>query len=259
MPGLLRAERRLRPRRGADPRRPRRRRVADHRPESVDFAGARRRLVLRAGAHRPGSSQAPRPVLPAGADEAAGRAGAADPADHRRLGVQRGLLRRGGHRRRERRGPARRRLAGSHRHPRVRTRRRHPRPAARLRPRARPGDPAGASRAASRPGVAGRGRRRLGRVADPAPPRAAHHGHPEQDVPGVEASVAKLLWAPWHQRLGELAMSRHRAAATVAPTASSPTCSGCSCSPGPTPSTAGSNEIQRNIIADRLLGRVPRR
>ncbi|MEV6400892.1 acyl-CoA dehydrogenase family protein [Streptomyces sp. NPDC051907] len=77
-------------------------------------------------------------------------------------------------------------------------------------------------------------------------------------------SVAKLLWGRWHQRLGELAMQVRGAAATV----------------GPEPWTAesayvldelqrlflftradtiygGSDEIQRNIIAERVLG-LPR-
>ena len=47
VPGLQRARRRLRPRQRADPRRARRRRVGDHRAEGVDVARARRRLVLR--------------------------------------------------------------------------------------------------------------------------------------------------------------------------------------------------------------------
>ena len=63
----------------------------------------------------------------------------------------------------------------------------------------------------------------------------------------------------WHQRLGELAMDVARAAARWSPAADelsdaqrlflftrADTIYG------------GSNEIQRNIIADRLLGRVPR-
>jgi len=74
------------------------------------------------------------------------------------------------------------------------------------------------------------------------------------------ASVAKLLWATWHQRLGELAMAVQGAAATVAE--------------GPPYELTdaqrlflftradtiygGSHEIQRNIVADRLLGRVAR-
>jgi alkylation response protein AidB-like acyl-CoA dehydrogenase len=71
---------------------------------------------------------------------------------------------------------------------------------------------------------------------------------------GMTASVAKLLWAPWHQRLGELALEVGGAAATVAPD-------------GLTDAQrlflftradtiyGGSNEIQRTIIANHLLGR----
>jgi alkylation response protein AidB-like acyl-CoA dehydrogenase len=77
-------------------------------------------------------------------------------------------------------------------------------------------------------------------------------------APGTEANVAKLLWAPWHQRLGELAVDVAGASATLA---------------GPEYDLSGaqrlflqtradtiyggSNEIQRNIIAERRLG-LPR-
>ncbi|MEU9100444.1 acyl-CoA dehydrogenase family protein [Streptomyces sp. NPDC048361] len=83
------------------------------------------------------------------------------------------------------------------------------------------------------------------------------------DDPGAP-SVAKLLWGGWHRRLGELAMAVRGAAATVAPgdwNASAPyaldalqhlflftradTIYG------------GSDEIQRTIIAERVLG-LPR-
>jgi alkylation response protein AidB-like acyl-CoA dehydrogenase len=78
------------------------------------------------------------------------------------------------------------------------------------------------------------------------------------DVPGTEANVNKLIWAQWHQRLGELAVDVVGGAATLA-------------GPGYELSNAqrlflytradtiygGSNEIQRNVIAERLLG-LPR-
>jgi alkylation response protein AidB-like acyl-CoA dehydrogenase len=78
------------------------------------------------------------------------------------------------------------------------------------------------------------------------------------DDPGA-ASVSKLVWANWHQRLGELAMDVLGAAGTLAEAfpyelsdlqrlalfSRSDTIYG------------GSNEIQRNIIAERVLG-LPR-
>ncbi|SHL01308.1 acyl-CoA dehydrogenase family protein [Streptomyces yunnanensis] len=77
-------------------------------------------------------------------------------------------------------------------------------------------------------------------------------------------SVAKLLWGGWHQRLGELVMRVRGAAATVGPVDWSPE--------APYELDAlqrlflftradtiygGSDEIQRNIIAERVLG-LPR-
>jgi alkylation response protein AidB-like acyl-CoA dehydrogenase len=79
------------------------------------------------------------------------------------------------------------------------------------------------------------------------------------ETPGAEASISKLLWAPWHQRLGELAMAVQGAD---------------SLDVGATPIDydslqrlflfsrsdtiyGGSNEIQRDIVARRMLG-LPR-
>jgi hypothetical protein len=79
------------------------------------------------------------------------------------------------------------------------------------------------------------------------------------ETPGAEASISKLLWAPWHQRLGELAMAVQGERALDLDTETgelgelqrlflfsrSDTIYG------------GSNEIQRDIIARRMLG-LPR-
>ena len=76
--------------------------------------------------------------------------------------------------------------------------------------------------------------------------------------PGPEASIAKIFWATWHRGLGELAMDVCGAASTLAGQdddlddwqrlflfSRSDTV------------YAGTNEIQRNIIAERVLG-LPR-
>ncbi|NGO08423.1 acyl-CoA dehydrogenase, partial [Streptomyces sp. HC44] len=77
-------------------------------------------------------------------------------------------------------------------------------------------------------------------------------------------SVAKLLWGRWHQRLGELAMQVRGAEAAVGPADWSPS------APYELDTLqhlflfsradtvyGGSDEIQRTIIAERVLG-LPR-
>ncbi|WP_432843437.1 acyl-CoA dehydrogenase family protein [Dactylosporangium sp. CA-092794] len=74
------------------------------------------------------------------------------------------------------------------------------------------------------------------------------------------ASVAKLLWAGWHQALGELAMAVDGPAATVLRDAPYELSDAQRLFLFTRADTiyGGSNEIQRNIIADRLLGRARR-
>ena len=65
VPGILRAQRRLRSRQHPDACGARRRRVGDHRSEGVDHARAPRRLVLRRVPHRSRVDVAPRALVPA--------------------------------------------------------------------------------------------------------------------------------------------------------------------------------------------------
>jgi alkylation response protein AidB-like acyl-CoA dehydrogenase len=81
---------------------------------------------------------------------------------------------------------------------------------------------------------------------------------PAGSTPGAEANISKLLWAPWHQQLGELAVDVLGPAATT-------TGANYALSDAQTlflftrsdTIYGGSNEIQRNVIAERLLG-LPR-
>jgi alkylation response protein AidB-like acyl-CoA dehydrogenase len=78
--------------------------------------------------------------------------------------------------------------------------------------------------------------------------------------PGPEASIAKLLWSNWHQRLGELAMDVLGSEALVTGDNSGYDLTDLQTlflfSRADT-IYGGSNEIQRNIIAERMLG-LPR-
>ena len=89
---------------------------------------------------------------------------------------------------------------------------------------------------------------------------------------GPEQSIGKLYWASWHQRLGELAMRVRGAAAMVAEPSEGAHASeaGLDYLLDPWQRTflysrahtiyGGSNEVQRNIIGERVLGlpRLPR-
>jgi alkylation response protein AidB-like acyl-CoA dehydrogenase len=76
------------------------------------------------------------------------------------------------------------------------------------------------------------------------------------EPPGPEASIGKLHWSSWHQHLGELAMDVHGAASTVLGDDLADLQYTFQFSRSHT-IYAGSSEIQRNIIAERVLG-LPR-
>lgn len=74
---------------------------------------------------------------------------------------------------------------------------------------------------------------------------------------GHEASVTKLVWATWHRALGELAMDVLGAAGLVAPDDELTGWQRLFLFSRADTIYGGSNEIQRNIIAERVLG-LPR-
>jgi alkylation response protein AidB-like acyl-CoA dehydrogenase len=79
------------------------------------------------------------------------------------------------------------------------------------------------------------------------------------DKPGAEASISKLLWAPWHQRLGELAMAVQGSASleTDVDTGDFDELQRLFLFSRADTIYGGSNEIQRDILARRMLG-LPR-
>jgi len=83
-------------------------------------------------------------------------------------------------------------------------------------------------------------------------------GGPAGAAPGTEANIAKLLWGPWHQRLGELAADVAGPDATGAgPDYDLTDAQRLFLHTRSDTIYGGSSEIQRNIIAERGLG-LPR-
>ncbi|MGH3715353.1 MAG: acyl-CoA dehydrogenase family protein [Micromonosporaceae bacterium] len=74
---------------------------------------------------------------------------------------------------------------------------------------------------------------------------------------GAEASVAKLMWAGWHKRLGELAMRVRGAASLVTDDGELDQWQRLFLFSRADTIYGGSDEVQRNIIAERVLG-LPR-
>jgi alkylation response protein AidB-like acyl-CoA dehydrogenase len=75
-------------------------------------------------------------------------------------------------------------------------------------------------------------------------------------APGPEASVTKLAWSQWHQHLTDLAMEIAGAGATTTPDGLTPLQHAWLFCRQDT-IAAGSSEIQRNVIGERVLG-LPR-
>ncbi|MDQ7903746.1 acyl-CoA dehydrogenase family protein [Phytohabitans sp. ZYX-F-186] len=76
---------------------------------------------------------------------------------------------------------------------------------------------------------------------------------------GANASVAKLLWANWHQRLGELAVDEPGAMLAEGEPYALSDAQRLFLFTRADTIYGGSNEIQRGIVADALLGKVGRR
>jgi alkylation response protein AidB-like acyl-CoA dehydrogenase len=79
------------------------------------------------------------------------------------------------------------------------------------------------------------------------------------EQPGPEGSIGKLFWSRWHQRLGEFATRMMGADATISPREGDPEHGFVHTFMFSRAHTiyAGSSEIQRNIIGERVLG-LPR-
>jgi alkylation response protein AidB-like acyl-CoA dehydrogenase len=96
-------------------------------------------------------------------------------------------------------------------------------------------------------------RRTLASVAAGSPETAPQSGH---KFPS-EASVTKLLWSHWHRDLGELAMEVRGAASMITPPGDFDEWQRLFLFSRADTIYGGSDEIQRNIIAERTLG-LPR-
>jgi alkylation response protein AidB-like acyl-CoA dehydrogenase len=77
------------------------------------------------------------------------------------------------------------------------------------------------------------------------------------ETPGPEASVGKLHWSSWHQHLGELSMDLMGPEGLVQSTGHVDDCQYEFLFSRAETIFAGSSEIQRNVVGERVLG-LPR-
>ena len=228
-------------------------RVGRHRAEGVDVAGPWADWCFVLCRTEPGVATPPGPVLPAGADAPAGRRDPADRAADRDVGVQRGLLRRRPlpSRQRGRRGG--RRLAGGDGDARLRAGRVDPGPADRLRAgagRVIAGRGSGPVPAASRPlrqrlADAWIGLRLLRYNALRAMSALAAAGTPglRRRSPSCNGAPGTGRWPTWAWTCsGPAGAGRRRARTRLFLFTRADTIYG------------GSNQMQRNIIGERVLG-----
>ena len=259
VPGLLRAERGLRPRVAAHVGGARRRLLDRQRAEDLEHARPHRELVRAARAHRSRRAEAQGHHVPARRHDAAGRRGAAARHDHRREGVQRDLLHRRARARRLHARPGQRGLAGRDDDARVRAR--HRRQAA---PRHARQDRAPASTR--------RARRRSATAAwRPTTRCCARSSRASTSKASCSSSSPTARSRP-SCTAGRWARRQHRQAACGArPSSTSPrsraTCSAPTRCAGPwgrdrvysraLTIAGGTTQVNKNILAQRMLGPAP--
>jgi len=73
-------------------------------------------------------------------------------------------------------------------------------------------------------------------------------------VPGPEASISKLFWGTWHRDLGELTMDVLGVESTVMPDSEYSLEQKLFLFTRADTIYGGSNEVQRNILGERVLG-----